>query len=77
MKQAISRAVDAKVSGIKISVAGRLGGIEMARTEKLAEGSMPLQTLKANIDYAFCKAKTTYGVIGVKTWVYQKGKGEK
>ncbi len=74
IKQAISRAQEAKVSGIRVSIAGRLGGVEMARTEKFSEGQMPLQTLKADIDYAFYKAKTTYGVIGVKTWVYQEKK---
>lgn len=74
IKQAISRAQEAKVSGIRVSIAGRLGGIEMARTEKFSEGRMPLQTLKADIEYAFYKAKTTYGVIGVKTWVYQEKK---
>lgn len=74
IKQSISRAKEAKVSGIRVSIAGRLGGIEMARTEKFSEGRMPLQTLKADIEYAFYKAKTTYGVIGVKTWVYQEKK---
>ena len=74
IKQAISRALEAKVSGIRVSIAGRLGGVKMAITEKYSKGSMPLQTLKANIDYALYRAKTTYGVIGVKVWVYQKEK---
>jgi small subunit ribosomal protein S3 len=77
VKQAISRALDVGVSGIRTSVAGRLGGVEMARTEKFSEGKMPLQTLKSNIDYAFCKARTTYGVIGVKVWIYQEKKKRK
>lgn len=72
IKQALSRAMEAKVSGVRITISGRLGGIEMARTEKFSEGSMPLQTLRANIDYALCEARTTYGVIGVKVWIYQK-----
>jgi len=74
VKQSISRAQEAKVSGIRIAVSGRLGGIEMARTEKFSEGRMPLQTLKADISYSLCKARTSYGVIGVKTWVFQEKK---
>jgi small subunit ribosomal protein S3 len=56
--------------GIKLVVAGRLGGAEIARTEKQLRGSIPLSTLKANIDYGTAEAKTTYGVIGVKCWIY-------
>jgi small subunit ribosomal protein S3 len=74
VKQAISRAKEAKISGIRVSIAGRLGGVEMARTENFSEGSMPLQTLKADIDYALYEARTTYGIIGIKTWVYQAKK---
>jgi len=71
VKQSIARAQEERVKGIRISVSGRLGGVEMARRENFAEGSMPLGTFKANIDYSFCEAKTTYGVIGVKVWIYQ------
>jgi len=76
VKQAIARAEEKKVEGVKIVVSGRLGGAEMARSEKFTSGKMPLQTLKADIDYAFCQARTTYGVIGVKVWVYKKEKKE-
>lgn len=70
MKQSISRAMVAGVKGIKIRVAGRLGGAEIARDEVYYEGTIPLQTLRADIDYGFSEAKTTYGRIGVKVWVY-------
>lgn len=63
-----------KVQGVKISVAGRLNGADMARTEFVKEGPLPLQTLRADIDYAFVKAVTKYGVIGVKVWIH---KGER
>ena len=56
--------------GIKTSVSGRLGGADMARTEFYSEGTIPLQTLRANIDYGFAEADTTYGKVGVKTWIY-------
>jgi len=62
--------------GVKISVSGRLGGAEIARTEWYKEGSIPLHTLRSNIDYAISSAYTTYGVIGVKVWVY-KGLNER
>ncbi|MCL8211384.1 30S ribosomal protein S3 [Mesoplasma sp. JKS002658] len=68
-KLAIRRALKAGVKGIKTSVSGRLGGVEMARTEGYLEGSVPLSTLRANIDYALYEAKTTYGQIGVKVWI--------
>lgn len=70
MKQSISRAMMAGVKGIKIRVAGRLGGAEIARSEVYHEGTIPLQTLRADIDYGFSEAGTTYGKIGVKVWVY-------
>lgn len=74
MKQSIQRAFKAdarNVKGIKIAISGRLGGADIARTEHYHEGSIPLQTLRANIDYGFCEAKTTYGRLGVKVWVYK------
>ena len=60
-----------KIKGIKICVAGRLGGVDIARTEKFSQGSIPLSSLKSNVDYAYVPAKTTQGVIGVKVWIYQ------
>jgi small subunit ribosomal protein S3 len=57
--------------GIKTAVAGRLGGADMARTESYHEGTIPLQTLRANIDYGFAEADTTYGKLGVKVWIYK------
>ena len=59
------------VKGIKTSVSGRLGGADIARTEHYHDGSIPLQTLRANIDYGFAEAKTTYGRLGVKFWIYK------
>ncbi|SHH45619.1 30S ribosomal protein S3 [Tepidibacter thalassicus] len=70
MKQAIQRAMKAGVKGIKVASSGRLGGAEMARTEGYSEGNVPLQTLRADIDYGFAEADTTYGKIGIKVWVY-------
>ena len=70
MKQAMGRAMKSGAKGIKTAVSGRLGGADMARTEYYSEGTMPLQTLRANIDYGFSEADTTYGKIGVKVWVY-------
>lgn len=69
MKQAIKRAIKAGVKGIKTQVSGRLAGAEIARTERYIEGNIPLQTLRADIDYGFAQAYTTYGIIGVKVWV--------
>ena len=71
MKQSIGRAMRMGARGIKISVAGRLGGAEIARTEHYHEGTIPLQTIRADIDYGFAEANTTYGRIGVKVWLYQ------
>ncbi len=71
MKTALQSAMKQGARGIKVSCSGRLGGQEIARTEWYMEGSVPLHTLKANIDYALSKAKTTYGVIGVKVWIYR------
>lgn len=71
MKQSIGRSMKAGAKGIKIGVAGRLGGAEIARSEHYHEGTIPLQTLRADIDYGFAEAKTTYGRIGVKVWIYK------
>ncbi len=71
MKKAMSQAFKFGVQGIKIQCAGRLGGSEIARTERYAEGSIPLHTLRADIRYGFAEALTTYGQIGVKVWVYR------
>lgn len=71
MKNAMGRAMRMGARGIKISVAGRLGGAEIARTEHYHEGTIPLQTIRADIDYGFAEANTTYGRIGVKVWLYQ------
>ena len=72
MKQTVEKVMQQKeVKGIKISLAGRLGGAEIARTEQLSRGTLPLSTLRANIDYAHIHARTAYGVIGVKVWLYK------
>ena len=71
MKQCMGRAMRAGALGIKTSVSGRLGGAEIARTEHYHDGTIPLQTLRADIDYGFAEAATTYGRIGVKVWVYK------
>ncbi len=71
MKRAMEQARAAGAKGIKIRCSGRLGGAEMARTEKYYEGKVPLQTLRADIDYGFAEALTTYGLLGVKVWVYK------
>jgi small subunit ribosomal protein S3 len=71
MKKAIRMAMDAGAGGIKIACAGRLGGAEMSRREGYREGKIPLQTFRADIDYGFTEAKTTYGTIGVKVWIYK------
>ncbi|RAP35223.1 30S ribosomal protein S3 [Candidatus Marinamargulisbacteria bacterium SCGC AAA071-K20] len=70
MKMAIQKCQKAGAKGIRISCAGRLGGVEIARTESYMEGKVPLHTLRADIDYAFTEALTTYGKIGVKVWIY-------
>jgi small subunit ribosomal protein S3 len=71
MKQAMGRAMKAGAKGIKTAVSGRLGGAEIARSEHYHDGTIPLQTLRANIEYGFAEAKTTYGRIGVKVWIYK------
>lgn len=71
MKQVITRAMKMGAKGIKVAVSGRLGGAEIARTEWASEGKVPLHTLRADIDYGFAEADTTYGKIGVKVWVYK------
>ena len=71
MKQTIQRAMRTGVKGVKTACAGRLGGAEIARTEHYHEGTIPLQTLRADIDYGFAEADTVYGKIGVKVWVYR------
>lgn len=76
MKKSMQSAMKYGALGIKVSVAGRLGGAEIARTEWYKEGSIPLHTIRGNIDYATANAYTTYGVIGVKVWIY-KGTSEK
>ncbi|HHT72874.1 MAG TPA: 30S ribosomal protein S3 [Firmicutes bacterium] len=71
MRQAQQRAIRLGAKGIKVAVSGRLGGAEIARTEWNPEGSVPLHTLRADIDYGFAEAKTTFGQIGVKVWIYR------
>lgn len=71
LKQAIGRTMKEGAKGIKTQVSGRLGGAEIARTEHYHEGTIPLQTIRADIDYGFAEAKTTYGRIGVKVWIYK------
>ena len=71
MKKAITQAQRAGAQGVKVMCSGRLGGAEMSRTEWYREGRVPLHTLRANIDYGFAEAKTTYGVIGVKVWIFK------
>lgn len=70
MKSCMSRTMKSGALGIKTSVSGRLGGADMARTEFYSEGTIPLQTLRADIDYGFAEADTTYGKVGVKAWIY-------
>jgi small subunit ribosomal protein S3 len=71
MKKAMTQAKKAGAKGIKVMCAGRLGGAEMSRTEWYREGRVPLHTLRADVDYGFAEAKTTYGVIGVKVWIFK------
>jgi len=71
MRGTCSRVMKSGAKGVKAMVSGRLGGAEIARSEKYAEGSVPLQTLRADIDYGFAEAHTTFGVIGVKVWIYK------
>jgi len=71
LKQAMGRTMKLGAKGIKTQVSGRLGGAEIARTEHYHEGTIPLQTIRADIDYGFSEARTTYGCIGVKVWIYR------
>ncbi len=71
MKKGVESALRFGAKGIKVRCSGRLGGAEIARAEWYLEGRLPLQTLKADIDYGFSEAKTTYGIVGVKTWIYK------
>ena len=71
MKHAIQRATRQGAKGIKVTCGGRLGGAEIARSESYHEGTIPLQTLRADIDYGFAEAATTYGRIGIKVWIYK------
>jgi len=71
MKQAIQRAMRSGIQGIKVAVSGRLGGAEIARTEWSKEGRIPLQTLRADVDYGFAEADTVMGIIGVKVWIFK------
>ncbi|MBW4615193.1 MAG: 30S ribosomal protein S3 [Desmonostoc vinosum HA7617-LM4] len=71
VRQAIQRAQRAGIQGIKIQVSGRLNGAEIARTEWTREGRVPLHTLRADIDYSYCTAKTVYGILGIKVWVFK------
>ena len=71
MKSCMSRTMKSGALGVKTSVSGRLGGADMARTEFYSEGTIPLQTLRADIDYGFAEADTTYGKVGVKVWIYK------
>ena len=70
MKMAIQWAMKSGAEGVKVMCSGRLGGLEIARSETYREGKVPLQTLRANIDYDTAEAQTTYGIIGIKVWVY-------
>ena len=71
MRRAVTNAMRLGAEGIKVRVSGRLNGAEIARSEWYREGRVPLHTLRADIDYGFAEARTTYGVIGVKTWIFK------
>jgi small subunit ribosomal protein S3 len=71
MRMRIESVMQHGALGVKIELAGRLGGAEMSRREKQIQGSIPLQTLQSNIDYGFAEARTTYGTIGIKVWIYK------
>ena len=71
MKRAVGNALRLGAQGVKVHVAGRLNGAEIARSEWYREGRVPLHTLRADIDYGFAEAKTTYGVIGIKVWIFK------
>ncbi|MCL4387163.1 MAG: 30S ribosomal protein S3 [Patescibacteria group bacterium] len=77
INQATERVLKAGAKGVKIKVSGRLNGAEIARNEFVYKGTIPLQTIKADVDYAYSRAKTTYGIIGVKVWIYQGKEIEK
>ncbi|MDR0984883.1 MAG: 30S ribosomal protein S3 [Endomicrobium sp.] len=72
MKKAIEKAISSGINGIKVMISGRIGGAEIARTEWIKNGRLPLQTFRADIDYGFSEAKTTMGQIGVKVWIFKK-----
>ncbi|MEE2855934.1 MAG: 30S ribosomal protein S3 [Planctomycetota bacterium] len=71
LKQMVRVTMESGAKGVKLMLSGRLGGAEIARSEKSSEGSIPLSTIRADVDYGFAEAKTTYGIIGVKAWVYR------
>lgn len=71
IKQAMTKVMQKKAKGVKVNVAGRLGGVEIARSERFSDGSIPLGTFKANVDYAYEPAHTVYGIVGVKVWIYR------
>lgn len=71
IKKAVQNALRAGAKGIKVQVSGRLGGAEISRSEWIREGRVPLHTLRADIDYALAEAQTTYGVIGIKVWIFK------
>ena len=71
MKKVISSAIKGGAKGIKVQLSGRLGGADMARTERYREGRVPLHTIRADIDYGTAEALTTYGITGIKVWVYK------
>jgi small subunit ribosomal protein S3 len=71
MKRSVQSALRLGAKGIRVNIAGRLGGAEIARTEWYREGRVPLHTLRADLDYGFSEAKTTYGILGVKVWIYK------
>ena len=77
MKILMQKAFKAGVEGVKVACSGRLGGLEIARTEWYRDGKVPLHTLNAEIDYSFSEALTTYGKIGVKVWLYKKNEKDK
>jgi len=74
MRQGVQRVQRAKIPGVKIEISGRLNGAEIARTEWIREGRVPLQTLRADIDYSYRTAQTIYGILGIKVWLFR---GEK
>ena len=73
MRQAVQKVMSTSALGIKVQISGRLNGAEIARSEWVREGRVPLQTLRANIDYAHAEALTTYGILGIKIWIFEGG----